>query len=107
MRESHFLAQTEALFLSIEAQIDAADIGVEPSLNEGVLELEFENDSKIIINRHIVNQEVWIAAKGGGFHYQLEDNTWKNTRTGKALLVELAFHISQQSGEIFDFEPIA
>lgn len=33
------------------------------------MELEFADGSKVIINRHVPNQEMWLAAKSGGFHY--------------------------------------
>lgn len=103
MTESEFFVCTNQLLLLIEAEVDRADIDIEPSVNEGILELEFADDSKIIINRHAVNQEIWVAAKGGGFHYQYDGKHWHNTRSGAPLLKELALHISLQAGTDFAF----
>ncbi len=37
----------------------------------GILELEFADRSKIIINRHVAAaREIWVAARSGGFHYR-------------------------------------
>lgn len=104
MTESEFFVHTDILLSMIEAKIDVADIDVEPSVNEGVLELEFDDDSKIIVNRHAANQEIWVAAKGGGFHYRFDGGKWHNTRSGAELLAELAGHISRQAGKTFTFE---
>jgi CyaY protein len=103
MTESEFFVRTNELFTLIEAEVDSADIEVEPNVNEGVLEFEFADGSKIIVNRHAVNQEVWVAAKGGGFHYQFDGEEWHNTRSGTPLLTELAEHISRQAGISFSF----
>ena len=32
----------------------------------GSSEIEFENGSKMIINRHTAAREIWVAAKSGG-----------------------------------------
>ncbi len=106
MTESEFFGHTNALFAKIEAEIEAADIEVDSSLSEGVLELEFTDGSKIIINRHAVNQEIWLAAKRGGFHYQFDGEQWHNTRSGVNLLPELAEHISYQAGLLFSFQSL-
>lgn len=103
MTESEFFVHTNELFTLIETEVDCADINVEPSVNEGVLEFEFSDGSKIIVNRHAVNQEIWVAAKGGGFHYQFDGKQWHNTRSGVLFLTELAEHISQQAGSLFSF----
>jgi CyaY protein len=103
MTESEFFVRTDELFTLIESEVEAAEIEVEPTFNEGVLEFEFADSSKIIVNRHAVNQEVWIAAKGGGFHYQFDGKAWHNTRSGALLLNELAEHISRQAGRLFSF----
>ena len=103
MTESEFFAYTNSVLSVIETQVDAENIGLEPSLHEGVLDLEFSDHSKIIVNRHGVNQEIWVAAKGGGFHYQFDGKQWHNTRSGAALFSELAEHISEQAGTLFSF----
>ncbi|MEI7432401.1 MAG: iron donor protein CyaY, partial [Betaproteobacteria bacterium] len=71
MNESEFNALTDALLMRIERGLEESDIDLDFSrVNAGVLEIEFPDGSKIIINRHSVMQEMWVAARSGGYHYR-------------------------------------
>ena len=89
MTESEFNELADAVFQRIEQAIDASDAEVEYNLTGGVLELEFDDDSKIIVNRHGPNQEIWLAAKSGGFHYGWQDGRWISRRDGSELFARL------------------
>ncbi|MEY3201661.1 MAG: hypothetical protein RIR70_1211 [Pseudomonadota bacterium] len=99
MDEGQFNALADAALESLEAALDGCggdfDIEVKPG---GVLELEFDDGSKIIINRHSAAREIWVAAKSGGFHYRFEEGQWVNTRDGESLLAALSRLISAQGG---------
>ncbi|MEC5384571.1 iron donor protein CyaY [Uliginosibacterium sp. H3] len=107
MDENTFLDLADAEMARLEAAIeracDAADVDMDmESKPGGILELEFEDGSKIIINRHAAAREIWVAARSGGFHYKPdprpEGTRWVNTRDGEDLYVALARVIGQQSG---------
>lgn len=87
---------TDQLLLAIEEQVEMLDAGVESELNGNILTLEFPNRSKIIINKQPAVQEIWVAAKSGGFHFKFfpEQQQWR-TATGE----ELATCLSQVCGE--------
>jgi len=89
MTESEFNESADAVFTRIEQAIDAGATDIECSLNGAVLELEFEDGSKIIINRHTPNREIWLAAKSGGFHYAYQDGQWFSRRDGSELFGKL------------------
>lgn len=103
MTESEFLDVTDIVFSQIEAALDASDLDLDTLLTGNVLEIELEDGSKIIVNRHTFNQEIWIAAKSGGYHYRLQDGVWANTRGDGEFFADLAAAISAQSGERFQF----
>ena len=42
------------------------------SLNDGILEIDCGDGGKIIVNRHVPNREIWVAARSGGFHFRAE-----------------------------------
>ena len=65
----------------------------------GILELEFEDGSKIIINRHSAAREIWVAARSGGFHFRPDAGHWVGTRDGIELFAALSRLMSQQAGE--------
>lgn len=101
MTESEYNQLVEKTFKRIESALDDvedADIDYELS-GGGILELEFENGSKIIINRQGAVQEIWVAAKSGGFHFKWKDNAWHNTRDDSELFAELSRLISEQAGQ--------
>ena len=99
MEESVFNAMAEAELARIETALEecGADMDVEPK--QGcVLEIEFDNGSKMIINRHTAAREIWVAAKSGGFHFRPLDGNWVNTRGGDDLWEMLAALASAQAG---------
>lgn len=99
MEESAFNALAEAELARIESALEhcGAEIDVEPKPG-GILELEFDNGSRIIINRHTAAREIWVAAKSGGFHFRPHDGRWLNTRDGTDLWAALAALAGAQAG---------
>ncbi|HEY5994200.1 MAG TPA: iron donor protein CyaY [Gallionellaceae bacterium] len=89
MTESEFNELADAVFERIEEAIDASNADIGCSLSGGVMELEFDDGSKIIINRHAPNREIWLAAKSGGFHYAWQNERWSSRRDGSELFGKL------------------
>jgi CyaY protein len=103
MTESEFLALAEQTLSTIETALERAsedsDLDVECSRSGNVLEIEFvDNGSKIIVNSQAPMQEMWVAAKSGGFHYRREAGQWINTRDGSELYAALSSMVSEQGG---------
>ena len=104
MTESEFLAVAEAVLDDIESRIeqtaDAADVDVECSRSGNVLEIEFiDQNSKIIVNTQAPMQEIWVAARSGGFHFRMKDDLWLDTRNGSELFAALSSLASAQAGQ--------
>ena len=99
MTESEFNELADAVFARIEQTIDASDADIDCTPNGPVLELEFDDGSKIIINRHTPNQEIWLAAKSGGFHYAQQDGQWVSRRDGSELFSRLSELVRMGCGE--------
>lgn len=104
MTESEFMAVAEAVLDDIESRIertaDAADVDVECSRSGNVLEIEFiAQSTKIIVNTQASMQEIWVAARSGGFHYRIRDGLWLDTRDGSELFAALSSLASAQAGQ--------
>lgn len=99
MTETEFNQRVDATLMQIEAAIEASGADIEYETASGILTLEFADDSKIIVNRQGATQELWVAARAGGFHYRWADGAWRNTRDGSELLAALSGYVSQQAGE--------
>ena len=103
MSETEFLDLAESTLDTIEAAMDRLNdadvIDVECKRSGNVLEIEFiDNGSKIIVNSQAPLQEMWVAAKSGGFHYKRDGGNWINTRDGSELYAALSQLSSLQAG---------
>jgi CyaY protein len=91
---------------AVEAAADAADLDIDLQLKPGgVLELGFEDGSKMIVNRQSAAREIWVAAKSGGFHFLYDGRRWVDTRDGGELYAALSRLVGAQSGAAVILEP--
>ena len=97
MNETEFAAAAEATLDALERALDAAEVDFERKAG-GVLELEFDDGSKIIVNRHGAAREIWVAARAGGFHYRWDGAAWRDTRSGAELFDALSELVSAPLG---------
>jgi CyaY protein len=99
MTDSEFEAAAEAALDALERALETA--APEADLERtsgGVLEIEFPNGTKMVINRHAAARELWVAAKSGGFHFRFDGGAWRDSRDGTELFAALSALASAQSG---------
>jgi CyaY protein len=99
MNESEFETLASAALTALESafEANAPDADVQTK-GAGVLEIEFADGSKMIINRHGAAREIWVAAKSGGFHFRHDGKAWRDTRDGSELFAAVSRLASQQGG---------
>ncbi|GHT92180.1 protein CyaY [Betaproteobacteria bacterium] len=92
MNEQEFEQRADAIFGQIEQALDAASDSEEArdldyeTLPGGVLEIEGVGRGKIVVNRHVANREIWVAAAAsGGFHFAWNGADWRDTRSERTL----------------------
>jgi len=100
MSEREFLDRIDAALARIEDGIEASGADIETSRNGGVLTLEFDNGSKMVINGQAAVQELWVAAKTGAYHYRHDGQGWRDTRDGSELFGALTRLVSGQAGAV-------
>jgi len=109
--DSAFIAAADATLATIGLALDAAletgDADVDWSLNDGILEIDCGGGGKLIVNRHVVNRELWVAAKSGGFHFHPRDGRWRDTRSDDELASTLARLLKAQAGLAIKLPPLA
>ena len=103
MSETEFLDLAESTLNTIEAAMDRLNdedvIDVECKRSGNVLEIEFiDNGTQIIVNSQAPMQELWVAAKAGGYHYKRVDGQWINTRDGSELFAALSSWPARRAG---------
>ena len=100
MDDKEFNRLADATLAQIEAALEASNADLDFELQHGgVLEIEFANASKIIVNKHGVAKEIWVAAKSGGFHFRREADLWVDTRDSSELFSKLSALDTLQAGE--------
>lgn len=89
MDEREYHRQADAALGTIEARLEAADIDFEFAAG-GILEVELDDGARIVVNKQSATQEIWVAARSGGFHYRWNGDAWLDTRSGEELQAALA-----------------
>ncbi len=100
--EAEFNQAAVATLARIERALEDADLDFETPA-DGIVEVEFDDGSKIIINRHGVAREIWVAARSGGFHFKRQAGDWIDTKSGEPLYDKLAALIAAQGGTTIRF----
>jgi CyaY protein len=96
---------TQAL-QAIERALEGSAVDADFELKEGgILQIEFEDGSKIIVNRHGAAREIWVAARAGGFHFRWDGTAWRDTRDGAELFAALSRLVSDQGGQAVALQP--
>ena len=88
LTESEYDHLAHAELLSLRDAIDALDTEeVEAELESGILTLEFEDDSRYVINSHQAARQIWMAADRSGWHFDWhpETKSWVSTKSSDEL----------------------
>lgn len=98
MEDSEFNRRAEEALQEIEVMLEQSGADLDFELQPGgVLEIECADGSKIIVNRHAIAKEIWVAARSGGFHFRWQGGQWRDTRDGEELFAKLQSLIGVQS----------
>jgi CyaY protein len=111
MTESEFIAVAdqalERIGDALDEALDSSDVDVDWSLNDGILEIVGEDGRKIIVNRHVPNREIWVAARSGAFHFASADGRWRDTRGSAELGASIARLVQEEMGVRMDVPALA
>ncbi|GAB3657330.1 iron donor protein CyaY [Ramlibacter alkalitolerans] len=111
MTDLEYLDRAEALLKAVEAACDRinenTDADVDNQRVGGMITLVFPNGSQIVVNLQKPLQEVWLAAKAGGFHYRFDGQAWRDTKgQGGEFFADLGRYASEQAGRPLAFAPL-
>jgi CyaY protein len=101
MNDTEYHAHADALLRRLEIQMDAwlqdDVIDIDTQRSGGVLELSFLDGSKIVVNKQPPLQEIWLAARAGGFHFKWDGAVWRDTKTGAEFVALFNEQASRQA----------
>jgi len=100
MNDTDFEKLADQALARVEAALEESGLEADIQLKDGgVLEIEFEDGTKLIVNRHRPAREIWVAARSGGFHFRWDGAAWRDSRNGEELFAALSRLASLQSGQ--------
>ena len=107
MTDTEYMDRAEAALEAIEAACDRINDATEADIDNqrvgGMITIVFPNGSQLIVNLQKPLQEIWLAAKSGGYHYRHDGTSWVDTKTGEEFFANLSREASLQSGQALAF----
>ena len=97
MDDPRFEVAAEEALERLEYALEALELDFERK-EGGVLEIEFDDGAKMIVNRHSAARELWVAARSGGFHFRWDGSAWRDTRSGEEFFAALSALLSRELG---------
>jgi CyaY protein len=107
LTDAQYRELTDAVLARIEATVDRwledDVVDIDTHRTGGLLELSMPGQSKLIINTQPPLHELWLAARGGGFHFKFAQGAWRDTRDGVEFFARLSEHASAQARRPLSF----
>ena len=102
MTDLEFLEHAEALLKAVEQNCDLindqSDADIDNQRVGSMITLTFANKSQIIVNLQKPLQEVWLAARSGGYHFRFSNASWMDTKGHGEFWGRLTEDACSQSG---------
>ena len=103
MTDLEYQDLAEGVLKSIELNCDRlnddTDVDIDNQRSGGMITLVFRNHSQIVVNLQKPLQEIWMAAKAGGFHYKFNSIHWADTKDSNEFFANLSRCASEQAGQ--------
>jgi CyaY protein len=109
MTDPEYMDRAEALLRQVETSCDRineqTDADIDNQRVGGMVTLTFRNGSQIVVNLQKPLQEVWLAARAGGYHYRFDGAQWMDTKGQGEFFANLSRQATQQAGLALQFGP--
>ena len=79
----------DELFSRLEELLDELEESADYESNGSICEITLASGNTLVINRQPANEEIWLAAKSGGYHFRYVDGAWLDTRDGAEFFARL------------------
>jgi CyaY protein len=107
MTDPEYMDRAEAALAAIERSCDRindeSDVDIDNQRVGGMITITFRNGSQLIVNLQKPLQEIWLAARSGGYHYRHDGRAWVDTKTGEEFFGNLSREATLQAGQPLQF----
>jgi len=100
-----FHKKVNQIILKIEHILDKYSnyIDIDYETHHHIMNIIFNNKSKIIINRQESLREIWLATKNMGYHFQYYKKLWICNRSNQNFWTILSQSCSEQANTVMIF----
>jgi CyaY protein len=98
MKDADYHELIDNLLIQIEEALDECELDMDYESAEGILTIILPDQSKIVINKQPPLQQLWVATKFNGHHFNYTDKTWIDQRTGAEFYQFMDEAVSRQAG---------
>lgn len=98
MSAADFNTRYEETLIAIEDAIEGSGADLDYETVNDILTLTCPGGSVIIITRQSATRQLWLAAKSGGFHFDMTADGWVCDADGETLADKLAAICKAQAG---------
>ncbi|SIT65957.1 CyaY protein [Ectothiorhodosinus mongolicus] len=103
MSNASFAVQADEFLEDLVERMSAIDslADLDADIVDGVLKVEFDDGSKLIINRQEPVRQIWLASPEGPAHYSRSSDgaSWEDDKTGEDIYATLNRVFSQKMDE--------
>jgi len=107
MTDPEYMDRAEAALAAIERGCDSINDSTDADIDNqrvgGMITITFRNGSQLVINLQKPLQEIWLAARSGGYHYRHDGQGWVDTKTGAEFFAQLSREATTQAGQPLSF----
>ncbi len=101
MTEAEYDALALPELSALVRALDALDLpGIQPELEGDVLNVEFDDGERFVINSHRAARQIWMAAERSAWHFDfVPEARWVAKKSGDELWSTLARVLSKKLGQ--------
>jgi CyaY protein len=108
LSDAQYHEAVQATLLRIERTVDGwmeeDVVDIDTARTGSMLTLSLPDRSQLIINAQPPLQELWLAARRGGFHFKMDvSGAWRDSRSGGEFFALLSDCASEQSAKMLKF----
>jgi len=105
MQDHEYHELAEQAIVAIEEALEATGIDIDCESAGDILEVTFLNNTKMVVNKQPPLQQLWLATKFNGHHFEYKNGQWIDNRTGGELWEILSDAASKQAEQKLHLKP--
>lgn len=98
MTESEFLKLAELTLQRIQSSVEALSDDLDVDRMGNVLNITFDDGFQIVINIQAPMQQIWLASRRGGQHFDYQNGQWLETCSRRDLYKAIGTLLTQKLG---------